>query len=115
MTNRTKLFADGNHEGPWARRFRDLCELHEADIGGHASLSEAETSLVRRCATIEVQLEQMEGRLSKGEEVDFDLYTRCAGHLRRLLETLGIKRVSRVVDHNPILDHFSRPPEREPA
>ena len=39
----------------------------------------------------------MEGRLSKGEGCDLDVYTRAAGHLRRILETLGIERATRDV------------------
>jgi hypothetical protein len=70
---------------------------HEQDLSGGADLSEAQTSLIRRVATIEIELEQLEGKLSKGEAVDLDGYTRAASHLRRILETLGIKRVPRDV------------------
>jgi hypothetical protein len=49
-------------------------------------------------------LEQMEGRLSKGEGCDLDVYTRAAGHLRRILETLGIERQAR--DVTPTLDSY---------
>ncbi len=79
MTNGTKLFVDGAHEGPWARRFRDLVQLHEEDLGPHDSLSELQRSLCRRVATLEVELEQMEGKLSKGEDVDLELYRALTG------------------------------------
>ena len=39
----------------------------------------------------------MEGRLSKGEQVDLDTFTRAVSHLRRLLETLGLQRRPRDV------------------
>ena len=52
-------------------------------------------SLVRRASAIETELEQMEGRLSCGETVDLDAFTRAAGHLRRILETLGLERRQR--------------------
>jgi hypothetical protein len=39
----------------------------------------------------------MEGKLSMGEQVDLDVFTRSASHLRRLFETLGLKRQSRDV------------------
>jgi len=42
-------------------------------------------------------LEQLEGKLSKGEPVDLDSYTRASSHLRRILETLGIERRPRDV------------------
>ena len=48
-------------------------------------------------ATIEIELEQLEGKLSKGEAVDLDGYTRAAGHLRRILESLGLERKQRDV------------------
>jgi hypothetical protein len=37
----------------------------------------------------------MEGRLSMGQEIDLDVFVRALGHLRRTLETLGIKREAR--------------------
>jgi hypothetical protein len=97
VTNGRTLFVEGDGRGPWARRWRDLCEAHIADLGGAASLSEAQRSLIRRCATIEVELERIEGRLSGGESCDLSAYATAAGHLRRILETLGIERKPRDV------------------
>jgi hypothetical protein len=54
-------------------------------------------SLVRRASAIECELEQMEGRLSCGENVDLDAFTRAASHLRRILETIGLERRPREV------------------
>lgn len=108
VTNGTRLFADGSHEGPWARRFRDLVQLHEQDLGTRESLSEGQRSLCRRVATLEIELEQMEGRLSKGDGIDLDLYNRMTGTLGRTIDRLGIKRVAKVVP-NALADHFSRP------
>jgi hypothetical protein len=34
-------------------------------------------------------------RLSRGESIDLDLFTRSASHLRRILETLGVGRKPR--------------------
>ena len=95
MTNGTKLFVDGAHEGPWARRFRDLVQLHEEDLGPHETLSELQRSLCRRVATLEVELEQMEGKLSKGEEVDLELYRALTGTLSRVGTSLGVKRIAK--------------------
>jgi hypothetical protein len=92
VTNGKSMFVNGDGNSAWTRRFKDLVENHADDIGGYELLSEAQVSLIRRCATLEIELEDMEGQLSKGEEVDLDLYGRIAGHLRRYLETLGIKR-----------------------
>ena len=94
VTNGTKLFVDGAHEGPWARRFRDLVQLHEEDLGPREGLSEGQRSLCRRVATIEVTLEQMEGQLSKGQDVDLSMYREMTGQLTRTLNAVGIKRVA---------------------
>lgn len=95
VTNGRKLFVDGDGRGPWARRWRDLVELHAGDLGGADVLSEAQMSLVRRASTIEIELEAMEGRLSEGKDANLDAYARAAGHLRRILESLGIERAKR--------------------
>ena len=97
VTNGRRTFVDGDGNAAWTRRWRDLVRAHAVDLGGADILSEAQSSLVRRTATIEIELEQLEGKLSKGEAVDLDAYTRAAGHLRRILETLGIERKSRDV------------------
>jgi hypothetical protein len=70
---------------------------HVADLGGADLLSEAQFSLIRRAAAIETELERLDAQLSRGEPVDMDSYARVAGHLRRLFETIGLKRVPRDV------------------
>ena len=97
VTNGKRTFVDGDGNAAWTRRWRDLVTAHAHDLGGADALSEAQSSLVRRVATIEIELEQLEGRLSKGEAVDLDGYTRAASHLRRILETLGIARKMKTV------------------
>jgi hypothetical protein len=92
------LFVEGDSKGPWARRWRDLISDHTSDLGGPATLSEAQRSLVKRASTIEVQLEQIEGKLSVGEDVDLAAYVAAAGGLRRILETLGITRQAKPVE-----------------
>lgn len=97
VTNGRRSFVVGDGNSPWARRHRDLTELYLDDLGARDSLSEAEVSLAKRAATIACELEGMEGKLSMGEEVDLDLYARVAGHLRRIHETIGVKRARRDV------------------
>ena len=92
VTNGSRLFVDGAHEGPWARRFRDLVQLHEEDLGPRDGLSELQRSICRRVATLEIELEQMEGKLSKGETVDLTLYRELTGTLGREARGLGLKR-----------------------
>jgi hypothetical protein len=97
VTNGRRSFVAGDGKSAWARRRNDILELHLDDIGGRAFLSEAQISLASRASSIEVELEQMEGKLSKGEPVDLDAFTRASSHLRRILETLGVARAKRDV------------------
>jgi hypothetical protein len=108
VTNGTKVFAiGGDGRGAWTRRWKDLNEAHVADLGGLGGLSEAQLSLCRRCAALEVQLEQMEAKMSEGDvTVDMDLYGRLAGHLRRILETLGIERRAKPVEQPLTLQRY---------
>ncbi len=97
VTNGKRLFVEGDGNTRWSRRYRDLVAAHVSDMGGVDLLSEAQSSLARRASAIEVELEEMEGKLSMGLPVDLDLFTRSASHLRRIFETLGIERKARDV------------------
>jgi hypothetical protein len=66
-------------------------------MGGEAHLSGYQRALAQVAATLRIELEALEGKLSKGEEVDLDSYARVAGHFRRICETLGIERKARTV------------------
>ena len=79
---------------------RDLLTLHINELGGENNVSAAERSIIRRVATITVELEILERKfaLSDGANpTDLDLYLRASGGLRRLLEAVGLKRVPRDV------------------
>jgi hypothetical protein len=106
VSNGKRTFVEGDGRSPWARRWRDLIEAHVADLGGVAALSEAQRSLIKRASTIEIELEQVEGRLSLGRAADLAEYSTAASHLRRIFETLGIDRKARdcgnVVDGNAV-------------
>jgi hypothetical protein len=105
ITSGRKLFVEGDPNSAWSRRFHDLVLGHVSDAGGFDLLSDAQLSLIKRCAAIECELERLDARLSAGEEVDLDSYGRCAGHLRRLFETLGVERKSR--DVTPTLQEIA--------
>lgn len=82
----------------WPRRLRDLMGLHLADLGGDDAVSEAERSIVRRAATLTVELERMETVFALAGEAQpeqIDLYQRTANSLRRLLEAVGLERRAR--------------------
>jgi hypothetical protein len=108
VTSGRSLFHDGNSKSAWSRRFHDLILGHIADLGGADLLSEAQFSLIRRAAAIECELERLDARLSRDEQVDMDAYARVAGHLRRLFETLGLKRVPRNVDLDALDQYLTR-------
>jgi hypothetical protein len=71
-------------------------------------------SFIRRASAMECQLEQLEARFSE-EGVNqwelTDLHARITSALRRLHETLGIRRVPRDVsdDSDILARHFDRP------
>jgi len=100
VTNGRTLFADGGDmRTPWARRLRDILSLHLSDLGGDDAVSEAERSIARRAAVLTVELERLEAQFAVSEATpeSLDLYQRTANSLRRLLESLGLKRRARDV------------------
>jgi hypothetical protein len=115
VTNNTRAYVIGDGNSPWARRQRDLVAIHAEDAGGIENISASRFSLCHRAACLSVELEMMEGRLSLGQEVDLGLqevdlglYGILCGHLRRVLETIGVDRVEKPVEHGPLHDHFAK-------
>lgn len=111
VTNGASLLPKGaDGRSLYVRRFRDLIALHLADLGGPDNVSEAEKSIVRRAATITISLEKMEMRMATDDEdtpaFTLDLYQRLSNSLRRLLESVGLKR--RAKDITPDLNDYLR-------
>ncbi len=83
----------------WARRFRDLIELHVTDLGGPDTCSEGQCSLIRRIATLETELERLECKWAKKggctDMSELDLYQRLSNTLRRHLVVIGLERKAR--------------------
>jgi hypothetical protein len=104
ISNGTALLAGVDGRSCWARRLRDLIELHTNDLGGEANISEAERAIVRRASVLIVELERMESDFALAEGAPniatLDAYQRAAGNLRRLLEALGLERRPRDVTPN---------------
>ena len=97
MTNGSQLFSDKiDHRSAWVRRFRDLIQLHLLDLGGAEGCSEAQVSLVRRAATLEIELERFEFEFARPDRMAgnraLDRYSMLTNTLRRLLVTLGLER-----------------------
>ena len=97
VTSGRKLLNLADPNSAFARRYHDLMRAHAADLGGADRLSEGQKTLIRRAASISIICEEMEAKLSAGIEIDVDKFTRSASHLRRILETLGLQRVSKDV------------------
>lgn len=95
VTNGSRWFVDGDGNSAWSRRYRDLVHEHAADLGGIDSLTQAQLSLVRRVSTLQLELEQQEGRASMGEPLDVTAYTTAVNCLKRIHEVLGIERKPR--------------------
>src|SRR5262249_7038757 len=85
---------DIDERGPICRRFRDLLNAHEADLGGADILSEGQRSIVRRAAMLELQLELLESKFVENGGAappkDLETYQRVTNTLRRALESLGL-------------------------
>jgi hypothetical protein len=105
ITNGSTVLADLDHRSAWARRFRDLLNAHETDLGGYDGLSEGQRSIVRRCAMLELQCELMEGKFAANSGAasrpELEIYQRTSNSLRRLLESLGLHRGRRARDITP--------------
>ncbi len=114
ISNGSALLAGVDGRSTWVRRLRDLIALHLSDLGGEDAVSEAERSIVRRIATLTVELERMESVFAIAGEAlpdQIDLYQRTANSLRRLLEAVGLER--RAHDVTPSLADYlaSKRPE----
>jgi hypothetical protein len=95
-----------------ARRFRDLVEFVTADLGGAALLSEGQRQLIRRASALAIMCETIEADLARDLPFDLNNYLATTNTFRRVIETLGLKRIARPVngDDEALLRHFSRPP-----
>jgi hypothetical protein len=100
VANGSALLPGVDGRSTWVRRCKELIADHVSDLGGEDNTSTAERSIVRRCAVITTELEQLEVKFALGQagDNDLDLYQRTAANLRRLLESIGLKRRSREVN-----------------
>ena len=75
----------------------DVPGSQRSDLGGRDVLSEGELSLIRRASALECELEAMEARMSRGDEVNLELFGRLTDRLGRALQRIGLKRRPRDV------------------
>jgi hypothetical protein len=105
VSNGSTILPGVDGRSTWVRRLRDLMGLYLSDLGGDDVVSEAERSIIRRIATLTVELERMEASFAVAGEAQpdqLDLYQRTANSLRRLLEAIGLQRRTRDVTPDPL-------------
>jgi hypothetical protein len=71
------------------RRFTFLVQSYSAELGD--VLTESELTLVKQIASLQLQIEQMQGLIIGGQDVDADQVIRLSSEHRRLLATLKSK------------------------
>ena len=82
-----------DRRGLVARRFRDLAHEVTQDLGGPDQLSENQRQIIRRIASMSVWCESEEAKMANGAEIDIDKFQCTSNSLRRLCETIGLRRV----------------------
>jgi len=97
VSNGKRLHVVQPGDTAWARRFRDVLAEITSDLGGADLLSEGQRQLARRCATIAIACEKIEGEAAAGAEIDLETYGKLTDRLGRALQRLGLKRQPRDV------------------
>jgi len=111
ISNGSRLLDDVDGRSAWARRLRDLVEDHTVQLGSDANVTEAERRLIRRAAMLTLQSETMERRWAteadgEASTKQLEVYQRTSNSLRRLLESLGLRRRPRDVTP-PTLERYA--------
>ncbi len=101
VTNGKEVLPGTNGNTIWGRRYRDLCADIAIDLGGPDVLSEAQAQMVRRYASLSVQLEFMEAQLVEGKTIDDEKYARLTSSLVRVSSRIGMKRLRPSKDVTP--------------
>ena len=109
VSNGKTLFVEADQRGPWARRWKGVLAEIISDLGGADLLSEGQKQLARRCATIAIACERMEGEAAQGHEIDLDAYGTLTDRLGRALQRLGLKRHPRDITPPDPLEYAKEP------
>jgi hypothetical protein len=97
VTNGRRLHVRPPGDGPWARRFADVLGEIIGDLGGPDTLSEGQRQLARRCATIAISCEAMEGEAAAGNAIDLETYGQLTDRLGRAFARLGLRRQAKTL------------------
>jgi hypothetical protein len=113
-TNDRSIVAGVDGRVLWCRRLADLIALYENDLG--SDLPEPRRSIVRRAATLTIELERLEAKFATAPDgasrAELDGYQRAANSLRRLLESNGLDRVAKVIENPNVTAFNAREAER---
>jgi hypothetical protein len=92
VSNGSRLFVVRPGDTAWSRRFSDVLAEIIGDLGGADLLSEGQRQLARRCTTIAIVCEKMEGEAAAGAQIDLDAYGTLTDRLGRAFQRLGLKK-----------------------
>ena len=95
LTNHRGLLPGAPHRDIWSRRFRDLTALHVSDLGSEENIACAEHAILRRCVTLQIELERREVLFAQNggaSDAQLQVYQQASNSLRRLLQALGLQR-----------------------
>ncbi len=98
----------GHQTQAWVRRTKELIADHTADLNGVDNCSAAERSIIRRACVLTVELERLEAKFAQADQAtntDIETYQRCSNTLRRLLESLGLRRRAKDITPSDPLDY----------
>lgn len=90
VTNGQHLLKGIDGRSKLARRYRDILQELEEDLG--PDLSVVQVQLCRRFAGNSCAAEHLEAAICRGEEIDLALYNRLTVSLSRIAQNLGIDR-----------------------
>jgi hypothetical protein len=105
VANGSELLPGIDQRSMWVRRCKELIADFTSDCGGIDNTSAAERNIIRRASVLIVELERFEVRFATAGAAtseDLDTYARVAANMRRLLESVGIKRRPRTIDADPL-------------
>jgi hypothetical protein len=108
VTNGRRLHVVAPGDTRWARRFADVLSEVVCDLGGADVLSEGQRQIARRCATISIACERMEGEAAAGNQIDLDAYGTLTDRLGRAFGRLGLKRQARDVTPSSLAEYLAR-------
>ncbi|MER9711079.1 MULTISPECIES: hypothetical protein [unclassified Mesorhizobium] len=98
VANGSALLPGVDGRTAWSKRLYDVIAQHVADLGGPDAIAQSQYIIIKSAAHIALALEQMEVQFANEGTVNTDdlmKYQTSANSLRRLLESLGLKRAAK--------------------